>query len=74
MAHESEARSIEAESPYLTLAEAAVYSRYSTRQLQRWISSGALRRLGTRKKTLVRKSELEEVLASRDLGTAEITE
>jgi excisionase family DNA binding protein len=51
------------ESPYLTLDEAAAYSRHSKRQVQRWLSSGALSRYGVGRRPLIYRSELEALLA-----------
>ena len=53
------------DSPYMTLAEAEDYSRYSSRQLRRWIADSKLTRCGHGRKILVRRDELEALISGR---------
>ena len=50
-------------SPFLTLSEAAQYSRYSVRQIQRWLEAGKLKRYGHGRKPLIKHEELEQFLS-----------
>lgn len=51
-------------SPYLTLVEAALYARCSTRTIQRWLSDEKLNRYGHGRLVLIRKAELEALLST----------
>jgi excisionase family DNA binding protein len=51
-------------SPYLTLGEAALYARCSTRTIQRWLSDKKLCRYGHGRLVLIRKDELEALLST----------
>ena len=54
---------MENQSPYLTLSEAAHYSRYSVRQIERYLKAGKLKRYGHGRRPLVRREDLEEFLS-----------
>jgi excisionase family DNA binding protein len=51
-------------SPYLTLGEAALYARCSTRTVQRWLSNEKLNRYGHGRLVLILKAELEALLSA----------
>jgi excisionase family DNA binding protein len=51
-------------SPYLTLKEAALYARCSTRTVQRWLDAGTLRRYGHGRRPLILKGDLETLLST----------
>lgn len=55
-------------SPYLTLKEAALYARCSTRTVQRWLADRKLARCGHGRHLLIRRDELE-VFLSTSRGT-----
>lgn len=64
----SEARRMEQTSfasPYFSLTEAAAYARCSPRTIRRWIKGGSLVQCGHGGKVLVRRDQLEELLAPK---------
>jgi len=64
----SEARPLEQPafaSPYFSLTEAAAYARCSPRTIRRWIKGGSLDPCGHGGKVLVRREQLEELLAPK---------
>lgn len=52
-------------SPYFSLAEAAAYARCSSRTIRRWIKGGSLDQCGHGGKVLVRREQLEKLLAPK---------
>lgn len=58
-------RSVSTISPYLTLKEAALYARCSTRTVQRWLVNKKLKRYGHGRFVLILKAELEALLSTQ---------